>query len=236
MVGQESSSRGTLHIVSTPIGNLGDLSPRAKEVLGSVPVIACEDTRVTGALFAHAEIPKPRLISYRDENEAARAAELVEFLQSGSDVALVCDAGTPTLSDPGFRLIRACQKSHLPVRVVPGPCALIAAITASGLPSDRFFFCGFLPPKSAARKRFLEEHQDFPSTIILYESVHRIEKLLAEIIEVLGEERILSVSRELTKRFETTATGPAASVRQKVLAQARKGEFVILIASRSFVL
>lgn len=227
---------GSLYVVSTPIGNLGDLSPRAKEVLEAVSIIACEDTRVTGSLLALAGIEKPRLVSYRDENESTKSTELVEEMESGNDVALVSDAGTPTISDPGFRLVRACQVAGITAHAVPGPCAFAAALAVSGLPSDRFFFCGFLPPKSAARRRFLEEHRDFPSTIILYESVHRIEKFLNEILSVLGEDRVISVSRELTKKFETTQTGPAGEVCPRVLSQARKGEFVILIAPAKFSL
>ncbi|MBC2601333.1 16S rRNA (cytidine(1402)-2'-O)-methyltransferase [Puniceicoccus vermicola] len=234
MVDSDSSATGTLYVVSTPIGNLGDLSPRAREVLSEVQIIACEDTRVTGSLLAHVGIERPKLVSYRNENETVRAQELVEDLLTGQTVAVVSDAGTPTISDPGFRLVRACQKAGIPISVVPGPCAIVAAIAASGLPSDRFYFCGFLPPKSAARRRFLEEHLDFPSTLVVYESVHRIEKFLDEIVDVLGEERILSVSRELTKKFETTATGRAADVRQSVLSRARKGEFVVLIAPKTF--
>ncbi|MGE9290992.1 MAG: 16S rRNA (cytidine(1402)-2'-O)-methyltransferase [Puniceicoccales bacterium] len=236
MVEPDTSRSGTLYVVSTPIGNLGDLSPRASEVLGSVSIIACEDTRVTGSLLAHAGIEKPRLVSYRDENEIVRAEELVASIRAGEDVAVVSDAGTPTVSDPGFRLVRACRRENLPVNIVPGPCAIVAAVAASGLPSDRFYFCGFLPPKSAARRRFLEEHRDFPATLVVYESVHRIEKFLNEIVETLGSERVISVSRELTKKFETTATGPATRVRETVLNQARKGEFVLLIAPESFSL
>ncbi len=236
MASSSSNSAGCLYVVSTPIGNLGDLSSRAREVLGTVDIIACEDTRVTGSLLALAGIEKPRLISYRDENEIVRATELLGEIKNGSRVAAVADAGTPTISDPGFRIVRACRQEGLPVHVVPGPCAFVAAIAVSGLPSDRFYFCGFLPPKSAARRRFLEDHRDFPSTVILYESVHRIEKFLKEILEVLGDDRIISVSRELTKKFETTLTGPAGKICDKVLSQARKGEFVILIAPATFTL
>lgn len=232
----DSKGNGTLYVVSTPIGNLDDLSPRAKEVLANVEIVACEDTRVTGGLLARMEIERPKLTSYRDENEADQSVQLVDALSQGNSIALVADAGTPTISDPGFRLVRACQAANIPVRSVPGPCAVTAALSISGLPTNRFYFCGFLPPKSAARKRFLEEHSEFPSTLVLYESVHRIEKFLNEIVEILGEKRTLSVSRELTKKFESTTTGQAVIVREKVLAQARKGEYVVLIAPASFEL
>jgi len=225
---------GTLYVVATPIGNLGDLSPRARDILGHVSIIACEDTRVTGSLLSALDIPKPQLVSYRDENEVSRAEELTQKLLAGDSLGLVADAGTPTVSDPGFRLVRACHRLGIRVCAVPGPSAIAAALSISGLPSDRFFFCGFLPPKSAARKRFLEEHRSFPSTLIVYESVHRIEKFLSEIVTVLGGDRILSVGRELTKKFENSVTGPAEAVRAKVLAQARKGEFVVLIAPEDF--
>jgi len=227
---------GILFVVATPIGNLGDASPRAREILGSVAIIACEDTRVTGKLLARWEIPRPTLLSYREENESERTPGLLAELEAGRDVALASDAGTPTISDPGFRLVRACRAAGISVRAVPGPSACVAALSVSGLPSDRFFFAGFLPPKSAARRRFLEEHRGFPSTIILYESVHRIEKLLSEVVEVLGEERVIAVSRELTKKFETSSVGPAGEVREEVLSRARKGEYVVVIAPEGFSL
>jgi len=231
-----SVESGTLYVVSTPIGNLGDISARAREILGAVDTIACEDTRVTGSLLASFDIPRPKLVSYRDENETGRSLELVQSLRDGESVALVSDAGTPAVSDPGFRLVRACRKAEIKVCAVPGPSAFAAALSISGLPSDRFFFCGFLPPKSAARRRFLEEHRDFPSTLILYESVHRIEKFLNEIMDVLGGERVVSVARELTKKFENSTTGRIEEVRSAVLGQARKGEYVVLIAPEDFEL
>ena len=232
----ETEQTGTLYVVATPIGNLGDASSRTKEMLGSVHRIACEDTRVTGSLLAHLDIPKPSLVSYREENEASRAEELLEDLRKGYDIALVADAGTPAVSDPGFRLVRACRKAQLPVVPIPGPNAAVVALSASGLPSDRFYFIGFLPPKSAGRKRFLKDHHSFPSTLIVYESVHRIEKFLNEIVEELGPDRIISVARELTKKFETSFTGSASTVRTQVQNRARKGEFVVLIAPESFEL
>lgn len=231
-----SQQPGTLYVVATPIGNLRDTSPRCREILAEVSLIACEDTRVTGSLLAHLGIPKPRLVSYRDENELARTGELLEEIMGGSHVAIVSDAGTPTVSDPGFRIVRACRKANLDVIPIPGPSAALAALSASGLPSDRFLFVGFLPPKAAARKRFLQEHASFPSTLIVYESVHRIGKFLTEIVEELGPDRTISVARELTKKFESSLTGTAAAVKERIESGARKGEFVVLIAPREFAL
>lgn len=227
---------GTLYVVATPIGNLGDASPRCREILGAVSRIACEDTRVTGSLLARLDIPKSPLLSYREENETSRTDILLEDLANGNDIALVADAGTPTVSDPGFRLVRACRKAGIPVIPIPGPSAAITALSASGLPTDRFYFIGFPPPKSAARRRFLQDHRSFPSTLVLYESVHRIGKFLNEIVEELGTDRVICVARELTKKFETSFTGSAAAVRKQVEARARKGEFVVLIAPESYEL
>jgi 16S rRNA (cytidine1402-2'-O)-methyltransferase len=230
----DGESTGTLRVVATPIGNLGDASPRCREALGSADLIACEDTRVAAKLLAALALESPPLISYRDANETASAEGLVEKLRQGQTVAVLPDAGTPGISDPGFRLVRLCHREGIPVVPVPGPSACVAALSASGLPSDRFYFVGFLPPKSAARRRFLAAHADFPSTIILYESVHRIEKLLDEIVGELGPGRVLSVARELTKKFETILSGPAESVRAAVLDRSRKGEFTVLLAPQDF--
>ncbi|MGB0371606.1 MAG: 16S rRNA (cytidine(1402)-2'-O)-methyltransferase [Opitutales bacterium] len=226
----------TLYLVSTPIGNLGDMTPRALDVLRHADSILCEDTRVTGKLLAAFEIEGKSLISYRDETEKRDAPRWVEELKSGKSLALVADAGTPTLSDPGFRLVRLCRKEELNVVPVAGVSAAIAALSASGLPSDAFFFAGFLAPKTAARKRFFEEHKDFPHTIILYESVHRVGKCLDDMLATLGEERVICVARELTKKFETILSGPAGKVRDAVARRSQKGEFVILIAKNGFEL
>lgn len=228
---------GTLTLVATPIGNLGDWPRRATDALARAGCLACEDTRVAGALLAKLELPRPeRLLSYREENEREVAAELAALLESGVHVVLMADAGTPAISDPGFRLVRECRRRDLPVTAVPGPCAAVTALALSGLPSDGFLYAGFLPPKRAARKRFFERYREFEYTLVLYESCHRIGKCLADIVEVLGPDRCLSVARELTKRHETVHTGPAAKVADAVATRSKKGEFVIVIAKQGFAL
>jgi len=222
--------------VPTPIGNMGDLSPRAQETLAIVDTLACEDTRVTAKLLQKVGIEGKQLLSYRDANEQQLAPDLARRIASGETVALVCDAGTPTLSDPGFRLVRECQRQSLSVIPLPGPFAAGVALSASGLPTDAFLFVGFLPPKSSARKTFLEKHRDFPHTIILYESVHRIQKLAEEMLEILGAERTVSIAREMTKLHETILTGTTQAVRDHVASRTPKGEYVVLIAPASYTL
>ncbi len=231
----ELASAGGLSIVSVPIGNLGDLSERAKAALASVDRIACEDTRVTGKLLDKLGIKtKARLCSYRDENEQLLSEQIVSEIRSGAHYALLSDAGTPAISDPGFRLIRACRKAGLTVTALPGACALINALCLSGLPTDGFLFLGFLPPKTAARKKTFTTYRELPFTLILYESCHRIEKCIDDIITVLGPERVISVCREMTKLHETVCTGRAELVRKAVAERSKKGEFVVLIAKQSY--
>ncbi|MCC6414770.1 MAG: 16S rRNA (cytidine(1402)-2'-O)-methyltransferase, partial [Opitutaceae bacterium] len=177
---------GHLYVVATPIGNLADFSPRAREILSQVALVACEDTRTTGALFARLALPRKTLVSYHEHNETEAAERLAAEIAAGKSVALVSDAGTPAISDPGFRLVRACRRLNLPVVPVPGPCALTAGLSASGLPTNGFLFVGFLPPKSSARAAFLEKYREFDYTLVLYESCHRIDKFMAEILAVLG--------------------------------------------------
>lgn len=238
---QSSSNGGTiaqaghLYVVATPIGNLNDISSRAISLLSSCDLIACEDTRTSGILLAHLGVKKPTT-SYHDHNEKEKSLELVAALESGKSICLISDAGTPAISDPGFRIVRECRSRGLPVVPIPGASALIAALSASGLPTNGFFYAGFLPPKSAARRRFLETHADFPYTICLFESSHRITKFLAEIVDVLGPDRVLSLSKEITKRHETFLTGDAVEVEKQLLAMSRKGEFVLLIAPKDFKL
>ncbi|WP_269540826.1 16S rRNA (cytidine(1402)-2'-O)-methyltransferase [Cerasicoccus fimbriatus] len=224
-----------LYVVSTPIGNLGDLSARAIRVLRLAALIACEDTRTTGRLLAHIESQQPT-VSYHEHNELARATELADKIEAGQAIALVSDAGTPTLSDPGFRVVRECKRRGLPVIPVPGASALLASLAASGVPTDAFFYAGFLPPKSAARRTFLERHKDFPHTIILYESCHRIEKFIAEMADVLGPERVVCLARELTKKYETIRTAPLKELAAGGNSIKVKGEFVVLIATEGFTL
>jgi len=226
---------GTLYVVATPIGHLGDLSPRAAHFLCTCDLVACEDTRVTRTLLAHAGSTRP-VISYHDHREEAQSTQLVEKLRAGQSIALVSDAGTPNISDPGFRVVRACRRAGLPVVPVPGPSALLAALCASGLPTNGFLFAGFLPPKSSARKNFLTKYQDFEYTLALYESCHRIDKLADDIVEVLGPARPVALAREVTKKFETFLIGPAAEVRAKLSGDNLRGEFTVLIAPKDFEL
>lgn len=229
------ATSGTLTLVAVPIGNLGDITERARQTLLDAPCIACEDTRVTGKLLALLGAEKrPDLVSFREENEKSLAGTLADRIHGGQDVVLVSDAGTPAISDPGFRLVRECRRRGLPVTSAPGPTAAATALSLSGLPSDGFLFAGFLPPKSAARKRFLETYQDFNYTIVVYESCHRIGKFLDELVEILGPRRCISVCRELTKLHETVHSGPAAEVREKAGKGSQKGEFVVLIAKDGF--
>jgi 16S rRNA (cytidine1402-2'-O)-methyltransferase len=223
-----------LYLVATPIGNLGDITLRALEALRRADVIACEDTRHTAKLLGLLALPNRPLLSLHDHNEAARSNEIVHRLQQGQRIALVSDAGTPTISDPGFRVVRACRAAGLPVIPLPGPCALIAALSASGLPTDAFRFGGFLPPKSAARIRLWESLRDSHETLIFYESTHRITKALDELVAVLGDRRVIAVGREITKRHEAFHCGPAAAVRDAVASASTKGEFVVMVAKAEF--
>lgn len=224
-----------LSVVATPIGNLSDLSPRAQSVLASADCIACEDTRTTGNLLRKFGIERP-LIAYHEHNEQVSAAGIAAKIESGAHVALVCDAGTPTLSDPGFRVVRECRRRGLAVEPIPGPCALITALSASGLPTNAFAYHGFLPPKTAARRRFLDENRASKITLAVYESCHRIRAFAEEIDEVLGSERVVCFARELTKLHETVLTGTIAEVLPKLIGKNLKGEFVVLIAPQDFVL
>jgi len=222
---------GVLYVVATPIGNLDDISPRALKVLSEVDRVAAEDTRHSGNLLNHFGIKTP-LISLHEYNEAERAALLIDKLQAGESVALVSDAGTPLISDPGFDLVRAARRAGIRVSPVPGACALVAALCVSGLPTDRFVFEGFLPAKSAARRERLEALAAEPRTLVFYESVHRLAESLADMAAVLGAERVGVVARELTKLHEglheaalTELAAWAASD-----AAAAKGEVVVLVA------
>lgn len=226
---------GHLYCVATPIGNLADLTERARIVLATADLIACEDTRVTGALLARLGLRRP-LFPYHDHNETAAADQLVARLREGRSVAVVSDAGTPGISDPGFRVTRACRRAGLPVVPVPGACAIAAVLGAAGLPTDGFLYAGFLPPKSAARIAFLQKYRDFDYTIALYESCHRIDKLAAEIAETLGTQRVVAIAKEVTKLHEAWFVGPADEVRDRLAKASLKGEFVVLIAPAGFVL
>jgi 16S rRNA (cytidine1402-2'-O)-methyltransferase len=224
---------GCLYVIATPIGNLADLTDRARALLGAVDCVACEDTRTTGLLMSRLGL-KRQLIPYHEHNEAEAAERLADALAAGRSVALVSDAGTPGLSDPGFRLVRACRRRGLPVVPVPGPSALVAVLSASGLPTNGFLFAGFLPPKSAARTAFFKKYLEFEYTLALYESCHRIVKAVGDAVSVLGPERVLCAAKEVTKLHETFLVGPAAEVQSRLGSLNLKGEFVLLVAPASF--
>jgi 16S rRNA (cytidine1402-2'-O)-methyltransferase len=227
---EPSGSPGTLFVVSTPIGNLGDLSARAREVLGSAPVLACEDTRRTGRLFELVGIKAPRLVALHGHNEAERSSHLVDRLLAGEDVALVSDAGTPLLSDPGERLVAAAVAASVPVVAVPGPSALLAALVVSGLDTARFRFEGFLPRKGAERATRLAEIAAAPHPSICYESPHRVDQTLADLAEACGTKRRVVVARELTKLHEETWRGTLAEALDAVAAGGeRRGEHVLVV-------
>jgi 16S rRNA (cytidine1402-2'-O)-methyltransferase len=227
------SRPGTLHVVATPIGHRDDISARAIETLRKVKVIAAEDTRHTRPLLQHLGIDTP-LVALHDHNERTAVDGLVERMRGGDDVALVSDAGTPLISDPGFRLVRAARVAGLKVSPVPGASAVIAALSVAGLPSDRFIFEGFLPAKAGARRARLGELGAETRTLIFYESSHRILACLQDMRDVFGETRDAVVARELTKMFETVLDGSLADLVTRVSSDPNqeKGEFVVMVAGR----
>ncbi len=222
---------GTLYVVATPIGNLGDMVPRAVEILKAVALVAAEDTRHSGRLLRHFGVAVP-LVSYHDRSGRDRCEAVLATLAAGEDVALISDAGTPLISDPGYRLVRAARDAGFPVSPVPGPCAAVAALSAAGLPSDRFVFEGFLPARAGERRRRLGELATEPRTLILYEAPHRILDTLEDLVALLGAERELILAREITKAFETFVAGSAEEVRARVQADTdqRRGELVLVVA------
>jgi len=221
---------GTLHVVATPIGNLGDLSPRALETLGKVDAICAEDTRHTRHLLSHFGLERP-LVALHEHNEDSQADRLVERLLAGESLALVSDAGTPLVSDPGYRLVRAARKAGLRVSPVPGPSALITALSVAGLASDRFAFEGFLPARAGARRERLQALAAEPRTLVFYESSHRILDSLDAMAAAFGPDRPAVVGRELTKLFETVLDGTLDQLRQGVAddPNQQKGEFVVVV-------
>jgi 16S rRNA (cytidine1402-2'-O)-methyltransferase len=221
---------GTLYLVATPIGNLEDITLRALRVLKECDVVAAEDTRHSGQLLKHFGIARP-LLSYFQFNEAKRSEEILGRLRRGEKVALVTDAGTPGISDPGERVVRAALAAGLRVESVPGPCALVAGLTCSGLPGDEFHFIGFLPHKSSQRRRRLEELSSVPGTLILYESPYRIIKLLDELVDLYPERRVV-LARELTKKFEELRSGNPRQLLEEMQKRSIKGEFVVLLAPK----
>jgi 16S rRNA (cytidine1402-2'-O)-methyltransferase len=219
-----------LYVVATPIGNLSDITLRALEVLKSVHLIAAEDTRHSGILLKHFQIKKP-LVSYHEHNEAMRTAQLVERLAAGENVALVTDAGTPGLSDPGARLIRECIRRDLRFTIIPGPSSILTALVGSGFSSQKFFFAGFLPVKSGQRERELHIAAERAETTIFFESRYRLAKTLKACIDIMPG-RQLCVARELTKKFEEFRRGTASDLLAHYEAHPPKGEIVLLISER----
>jgi len=218
-------------VVATPIGNLGDLSPRARAVLSACALIAAEDTRHTGALLKHFDIHTP-MVSLHEHNEPQRTPELLLRMQSGAEIALVSDAGTPGISDPGFELVRACAAAGLDIVAIPGPCALVAAISISALPTDRFCFEGFLPARAAARRARLDALAEEPRTLVFYESPHRLRDMLDDCVGALGPERAAAAAREITKLHETLYRGSLAQLALRAGAEAdfARGEIVLVVA------
>ncbi|GGC82401.1 16S rRNA (cytidine(1402)-2'-O)-methyltransferase [Marinobacter halophilus] len=221
---------GLLYVVATPIGNLDDLSERALQVLSKVDLVAAEDTRHTGRLLQHLGLSK-QMIALHDHNERGRVAKILEVLGEGRQVALVSDAGTPLISDPGYIVVREVRAAGFPVSPIPGPCALVAALSVAGLPTDRFLFAGFLPAKGSGRRSALTELSAETATLVFYESPHRITDLMADLVTVFGAERECVLGRELTKTFETFYAGSAEAVLAQLQGDPHgaRGEFVVMV-------
>lgn len=222
-----TSKAGKLYVVATPIGNLGDVTERAAQVLANVDVVAAEDTRVTRRLLARSGV-QAKLVSYRDENERTLAPRLVEQLREGRSIALVTDAGTPCISDPGYRLVSAAAQAGIEVVSVPGPSAVTALLSISGLPTDRFSFEGFPPARAGARREVLESLRDAARTVVFYESPRRVVGFLGEIAAVLGDPEV-AVGRELTKIHEEVLRGRAGEVATTLAERGPRGEFVVAV-------
>jgi 16S rRNA (cytidine1402-2'-O)-methyltransferase len=228
---KEDSLLGKLFLVPTPIGNLGDITQRAIDTLKDSELIACEDTRMTGKLLSHFGIKK-RLISYHDFNEQARVPTLLNILKGGGNISIVTDAGSPGISDPAYRIIRAAIDNGIIVSPLPGANSIIPALTGSGLPLDRFFFEGFLPNKSGARKNRLANLKELEHTLIFFESPFRIEKTLSDMLEVLGN-RPACVAREISKIYEEFIRGDLSAIIDKIKSKPIKGEMVIVVSGVS---
>lgn len=222
------NNSGCLYVVATPIGNLGDISQRAVETLGSVDLIACEDTRKSGRLLAYLGVKTP-MISYHEHNETERSAELLEKLKEGRDIALISDAGTPLMSDPGYRLVSICRQAEVPVLAVPGPCAGVAALSVSGLPTDRFLFAGFLPKGKSAQARALDELKEAAATILFYIPVHSAAGQIKLIIEKLGDRHAFLI-REMTKLYETSCSGTLSEILEQLAESPLKGEITLAVS------
>jgi len=225
------ATKGTLYIISTPIGNREDITLRALRLLREVDLIAAEDTRHTGLLLKHFGI-ETSLISYFEGNELKKRDLILSRLKQGDSVGLVSDAGTPGISDPGFRLIRLAVENRIPVVPIPGPSAVITALSVSGLPTDAFFFKGFLPHKSKKRRELLENLEDVRETIIFYESPHRIAETLKDILDILGDREIV-LARELTKLYEEVLRGRVSEIQNQVAGRRIKGEITLILSGKT---
>jgi len=218
-----------LYIIATPIGNLKDITLRALETLENIEYLLCEDTRNTGLMLANLNIKnKPKLISFYDEVEEQKIPEVLKLLDENREVGLVTDAGTPIVSDPGYKLVRKCQKLGYKITSIPGPSAAINALVLSGLPSGRFSFLGFLPKKAGDRKKVLEKYKEFDGSKIVYESPFRVIKLIEEIKTIYGDEIEVSICREMTKKFEEIMVGKATDIFEKIKNKNIKGEVVVI--------
>jgi 16S rRNA (cytidine1402-2'-O)-methyltransferase len=224
------TTKGKIYLVPTPIGNMGDITHRALEILAGVDLVACEDTRHSGSLMKKLNLKK-KLISYHDFNEAARARQLIGRILEGESVAVVTDGGSPGISDPAYRIVRTAIENSVDVIPLPGATAIIPALTASGLPTDRFFFEGFLPPKSAARKKRLQQLKELEHTIVFYESPHRIVKSVQDVAEILGE-REICLAREISKKFEEFLRGTTVEILEQIKNKNIKGEIVLVVAGQ----
>ena len=227
---KDGSEKGTLYIVSTPIGNLDDITLRALKTLRHVDLIAAEDTRRTRKLLSHFDIHTP-LVSYFEHNELKKLDKLLSHMKRGKEIALVSDAGTPGISDPGYRLVQQAIERGIPVIPIPGPSAVIAALSISGLPTDSFIFAGFLPKKGGKRRKLLEKLGDLDGTSILYESPHRLMRTLEDLLEVCGDRQIV-ITRELTKAFEETIRGSIREAINTLEGRRIKGEVTIVLAGK----
>lgn len=225
---------GVLYVVSTPIGNMDDITLRAIKILNEAECIVSEDTRETQKILRFHNIEKPQ-ISYRDQNHDRVYVRILELLKSGSNIALTSDSGTPLISDPGFKLVRELIKDGIKVVSVPGPSAFVSAITVAGIPPDKFAFLGFLPKSSGQRKLLLEKYGDLESSLVIYESPYRIEKLLREVVDTLGN-RYIVLARELTKVYEEVMRGNVSDILDEIEGKNIKGEFVVIISKEGYVL
>lgn len=222
-----------LYIVATPIGNLGDLSPRAKEVLTKADVIAAEDTRIAKKLFSLLGIPLQKtFITYEDHSEQGKHQDIINLIQSGKNVALVSDAGSPLISDPGYKLVRECRKQNIYVTAIPGACAVICALQLSGLPTNRFMFAGFVPNKDSARENLITELKNINTTLVLYETAKRLGKTL-DVLNRLIPEREISIIREISKLYEECICGTIKEVTERITENPIKGEIALVIAPPS---